>query len=78
MKSRTFNVPADSSVDFAELLEEYGLEGFITGRNNDNELLVRVEYDPQEDSEAILEIMEQLEDLDEEDEDDEEEDDDDE
>nr|WP_319398794.1 hypothetical protein [uncultured Carboxylicivirga sp.] len=75
MKSRTFNVPADSSVDFAELLEEYGLEGFITGRNDDNELLVRVEYDPQEDSEAILEIMEQLEDLDEEDEDEEDDDD---
>jgi len=74
MKSRTFNVPADSSVDFSELLEENGLEGFITGRNDENELLVRVEYDPHEDSEAILEIIEQLEDLDEEDEDDEEED----
>jgi len=61
MKERIFNVPADSTVEFAELLGEYDLEGVIIGKNEDDELLVKVEYEPKEDSQAILEIMEHLE-----------------
>ncbi|WP_088653493.1 hypothetical protein [Geofilum rhodophaeum] len=64
MKQRTFNVPVDSTVEFAELLDEYGLEGIIIGKNDDDELLVKVEYEPEEDSQAILEIIEHIENLD--------------
>ena len=46
MKERIFNVPADSTVEFAELLGEYDLEGVIIGKNEDDELLVKVEYEP--------------------------------
>ena len=63
MKDRTFNVPSDSTVEFAELLGEYDLEGFIIGNDN-NELLVKVEYEPEEHSQAILEMIEYLESLD--------------
>lgn len=61
MKQRTFNVPADLSIEFAKLLGEYDLEGIIIGTNEDDELLVKVEYEPEEDSQVILEIMEHLE-----------------
>jgi hypothetical protein len=61
MKQRTFNVPADSSVEFADLLAEYDLEGIIIGTNNEDELLVKVGYEPEENSQAILEIIEHLE-----------------
>jgi hypothetical protein len=64
MKTRTFNVPADSTVEFAELIAEYDLEGIIIGRNEDDELLVKVEYEPEEHSQAILEMIEYIENLD--------------
>lgn len=64
MKERTFNVPVDSTVEFAELLGEYDLEGIIIGRNEDDELLVKVEYEPEEHSHAILEMIEHIENLD--------------
>lgn len=63
MKERTFNVPVDSTVEFAELLGEYDLEGIIIGKNEDDELLVKVEYEPEEDSQAILEMIEHIENL---------------
>ncbi len=62
MKERAFNVPAYSMVEFAELLSEYDLEGVIIGTNDDNEILVKVEYEPETDSQAILEILEHIED----------------
>ena len=64
MKTRTFNVPIDSTVVFAELIAEYDLEGIIIGRNEDDELLVKVEYEPEEHSQAILEMIEYIENLD--------------
>lgn len=64
MKTRTFNVPIDSTVEFAELIAEYDLEGIIIGRNEDDELLVKVEYEPEEHSQAILEMIEYIENLD--------------
>nr|WP_319399575.1 hypothetical protein [uncultured Carboxylicivirga sp.] len=65
MKIRTFNVSADLMVEFAGLLGEYELEGAIIGTNEDDEILVKVEYEPEENSQAILEIIDHLEDLDE-------------
>jgi len=61
MKSRTFNVPVDSTVEFAELLAEYNLEGVIIGTDEEDELLVKVDYEPEENSQAILELIEHLE-----------------
>lgn len=63
MNERTFNVPVDCTIGFAELINEYGLEGVITGRNEDNELLIKVEYKLEEDSQAILEMIEYIENL---------------
>ncbi|MCU4174393.1 hypothetical protein [Carboxylicivirga sp. N1Y90] len=65
MKIRTFNVSAVSMVEFAGLLGEYELEGAIIGTNEDDEILVKVDYDPEEHSQAILEMIDHLEDLDE-------------
>ena len=65
MKIRTFNVSADLMVEFAGLLGEYELEGAIIGANEDDEILVKVEYEPEEHSQAILEMIDHLEDLDE-------------
>ena len=61
MKSRNFNVSADETVEFAELLGEYDLEGVIIGANEDDEIIVKVEYEPEEHSQAILEMIEHLE-----------------
>ncbi len=66
MKERTFNVPADSMVEFAELVGEYDLEGVITGTNENDEILVKVDYEPEEHSQAILEMIEHIESLDDE------------
>ncbi len=66
MKERTFNVPADSMVEFAELIGEYDLEGVIIGTNEEDEILVKVDYEPEENSQAILEMIEHIESLDEE------------
>ena len=61
MKERTFNVPADSMVEFAELISEYDLEGVIIGTNEEDEMLIKVDYEPEENSQAILELIEHLE-----------------
>lgn len=63
MKSRIFNVPADSIIEFAELIGDNELEGVIIGTNDDDEIGISVEYDPEEDSEAILNMIEYIEDL---------------
>lgn len=62
MKCRNFNVSADATVEFAELLGEYDLEGVIIGTDEDDEIIVKVEYEPEEHSQAILEMIEHLED----------------
>lgn len=64
MKIRTFNVSTDLMVEFAGLLGEYELEGAIIGANEDDEILVKVEYEPEEHSQAIIEMIDHLEDLD--------------
>jgi hypothetical protein len=63
MKTRTFNVPADSIVEFAEMIGEHELEGVIVGANED-EIEIKVEYEPEEHSEVILDMIEHIENLD--------------
>jgi hypothetical protein len=56
MKTRTFQVPADSMVEFAGIIEEHDLVNEVTGVNEDEEVLIDVHYD-KEDKEAIFELM---------------------
>lgn len=63
MNERTFDVPVDTTIEFAELLSEYSLEGLIIGSNEGDVLLIKVQYEPEEDSQAILEMIEYIENL---------------
>ena len=53
-----FNVPADSIVEFAEILSENGLTNEIVGTTEDDELTVEVHFDKTE-----FDAVEQLVDL---------------
>jgi ribonuclease E len=78
MKTKSFCVPADKIVEFAEIVEGYELDSVIVGTDDDNDdcVVVSVEYES-EDREGVFELVELLDD-DDEDEDEDEEDDDDE
>jgi len=70
MKKRTFEIPADSMADFAEVLAESNLENEICGKNENDDIIVKVYYDA-EDKEQIFELVEWYEEnIDSEDEDD--------
>ena len=45
MKKRTFEIPADSMADFAEVLAESNLENEICGKNENDDVIVKVYYD---------------------------------
>jgi hypothetical protein len=62
MKNRIFNVPADSIVEFAEIIGDNEMEGVIIGVNDDDDIEISVGYEP-EDSEAILDMIEYVENL---------------
>ena len=53
-----FNVPADSIIEFAEILTENELENEIIGTTDDNELVVAVHFEKSQ-----FDIVEQLEEL---------------
>jgi hypothetical protein len=57
MKTKTFEIPVDSMVEFAELLEEHDLTGEITGTNSEDEIVVVISYEPSE-REAVFDITE--------------------
>ena len=59
MRTKVFDVPVDSIVEFSELLEENELEGTIIGTGEDSEIKVSVNYE-RENREVILELMEML------------------
>ena len=56
MKTRSFEVPADMMPEFAEILGEHELDNTIQGINDDNEILIDVDYDP-DDRDAVMELM---------------------
>lgn len=64
MKSRIFYVPADAIIEFADIIGDNKLEGVILGVSDDNEIEISVDYEPEEDSEAILSMIEYVENLD--------------
>jgi adenosine/AMP kinase len=65
MRTKQFDVPADTIVEFAEILEENEMRNSILGVNGEGEIQVEVEYDREERS-GILELMELMDDEDEE------------
>lgn len=69
MKTMVFNVPVESMVDFANIIEEHSLSNVIQGVNEDDEITVQVGYEP-ESREVMIDIIELLE-TEDEDEDDE-------
>ncbi len=61
MRTKVFDVPVDSILEFSELLEENELKGTITGANEDSEIRVSVDYE-RENREIILDLMELIDD----------------
>ena len=59
MKTRTFEVPADSMTEFAEIIGNNELDNDIQGINDDNEIIVDVYYEP-DDRLAVFELTELL------------------
>lgn len=59
MRTKVFEVPVDSIVEFTEVLEENELEGTIIGTGEDSEIKVSVNYE-RENRDVILDLMEML------------------
>jgi len=59
MKTRTFEVPADSMTEFAEIIGNNDLNNTIQGINDDEEIIVDVHYEADE-RQAVFELMELL------------------
>jgi hypothetical protein len=59
MKTRTFEVPADSITEFAEIIGNNDLDNTIQGINDDEEIIVDVHYEADE-RQAVFELMELL------------------
>jgi hypothetical protein len=57
MRTKVFEVPVDSIVEFTEMLEENELEGSIVGTGEDSEIKVAVSYE-RENRDIILDLME--------------------
>jgi hypothetical protein len=69
MKTRNFYVPVESIIEFAEIIEENDLKGVILGGDEkEEELTISVEFE-EEDSAAILEMIEYIESINEDDDD---------
>ena len=60
-KERIFHVAPDLMPGFAEIIGEHELKGEILSVNDDDEIEISVVYEPDEKSEAIIEIMDFLE-----------------
>ena len=61
MKKRIFEVPTDNMADFAEVLEESNLENEICGKSDNDDIIVKVYYEPNE-REQIFDLVEWYED----------------
>jgi hypothetical protein len=60
MKTRNFYVHVDSIIEFTEILQENELQGIIKGVTEDEEFELSVDYE-NENSEAILSLIEFIE-----------------
>lgn len=60
MKNKKFEIPSESMADFAEALAESQLENEICGKDDDENIIVKVYYEPEE-RKQMLELMEWVE-----------------
>jgi hypothetical protein len=60
MRKKSFEVPVDSMIEFAEVIEENQLMSQIVGTNDEDDIMVEVEYERSQ-RDAILDLMELLE-----------------
>lgn len=67
MRNKKFEIPVDCMSDFAEVLADSELENEICGRSDNDDIIIKVHYEP-EDREKVFELMEWIEDNVEEDE----------
>lgn len=72
MRTKEFEVPTEIMTEFADALQEYGLNNSIQQSNDDGEIVVRIEYDT-DDREAVLLLSEMIDDYHEENEEEDEE-----
>jgi uncharacterized protein with von Willebrand factor type A (vWA) domain len=56
MKTRSFEVPTDMMPEFAEILQENELNNTIQGINDENDIMIDVDYEPDE-RDAVMELM---------------------
>ena len=70
MKSRTFNVPEELIIEFAEVLEKYDLPNSIEGTTDDGEIVIEVDYEDKQ-RKIIHQLNDLIDDFNEEDEDEE-------
>jgi hypothetical protein len=60
MKTKQFAVPQDQITAFCEIIEEHELENSIVGTNEDDEIVIDVNYEDDERS-AVMELIELIE-----------------
>ena len=46
MRSRTFEVPVDLMVEFAEIIDQHELDNVIEGATEDRDIEISVDYEP--------------------------------
>lgn len=61
MRTKEFEVPTEVMAEFADALQEHGLNNSIQSSNEDGEIVVRIEYDT-DDREAVLLLSEMIDD----------------
>jgi hypothetical protein len=61
MRTKEFEVPTEVMAEFADTLQEHGLNNSIQSSNEDGEIVVRIEYDT-DDREAVLILSELIDD----------------
>jgi len=65
MKSKIFEVPSEIMTQFVDQMNANDLVNFILGTTEDNEVIIEVQYEP-EDKFAVFELTEMVEDYEEE------------
>lgn len=61
MRRKEFEVPTEVMAEFADALQEHGLNNSLQCSNEDGEIVVQIEYDT-DDREAVLLLSEMIDD----------------
>jgi hypothetical protein len=57
MRKMTLNVPTESIVEFARIIEEHELDNTIVGLTEDEEIIVEIQYENNE-RQGVFELIE--------------------